>query len=92
MHILLLTVHLRLPGVRSLKEKRSIIRPLLHKLHRHNNLSVHEAADHDNHNRAKLAFSWVGPDSDSGRQLMENVVNHIETQAVQILDYTVEEL
>ena len=37
-----LTIHLRLPGCASLKEKRGHIKPLLNRLHREFNVSVAE--------------------------------------------------
>jgi len=55
-----LTLHLRLPGCSSLKEKRGRIQPLLHRLRREFNVSVAEMDLQDNRQEAIIACTMVG--------------------------------
>lgn len=55
----LLTLHLRLPGCASLKEKRGRLKPLLNQLHRKFNLSVAEMDRQDMWQEAIIACALV---------------------------------
>lgn len=67
MHVAALDLHLRLRQVQSLKEKRSVIRPILDRLPKLG-VSVSETADHDEHQQARLGVAVV---SGSPRQATE---------------------
>ena len=71
----ILTVHLRLPGCSSLKEKRSYIKPLLARLHRKFNLSVAELGLQDDLDHAVLACAIVGND----RRFLQAALANVET-------------
>lgn len=60
MHIMLLQVELRLHDCHSLKEKRSILKPLLHDLQSDYNISVAETDGQDEWQSAVLAMVAVG--------------------------------
>ena len=62
--VVVLTWELRLPGCRSLKEKRSTIRSLKDRLHRHFRVSVAETGLQDIPDRGELTAALVSP---SGR-------------------------
>jgi uncharacterized protein YlxP (DUF503 family) len=62
-----LTIHFRLPGCSSLKEKRGRIKPLLNRLHREFNLSVAELDLHDQWQEAVIGCAMIG----SGRGHLE---------------------
>ena len=55
MHILLVRYHLHFPTVHSLKEKRSILKRILHALRSEYNISVAEIGHHDTWQRCDLA-------------------------------------
>jgi len=59
----ILTLHLRLPGCTSLKEKRGRLKPLLARLHREFNLSVAEMDRQDQWREAVVACAVIGNDS-----------------------------
>jgi len=69
----LLTLHLHLPGVASLKEKRSRIKPLLSRLHRQFNLSSAEMDLQDMWQEAVIACAMLGNDSAHLQSAMETV-------------------
>ncbi|MCB1036409.1 MAG: DUF503 family protein, partial [Acidobacteria bacterium] len=51
---------LHLPGVRSLKGKRKIIKGLIERLHHRYRISIAETAFHDLHQRAEIGIAAVG--------------------------------
>ena len=57
-----LTLHLRLPEVHSLKEKRSALRPVLARLHKEYNVSAAEIDLQDHWQEAIIACAMVGND------------------------------
>jgi hypothetical protein len=69
----LLTLHLHLPGVASLKEKRSRIKPLLSRLHRQFNLSSAEMDLQDMWQEAVIACAMLGNDSAHLQSAMDTV-------------------
>ena len=69
----LLTLHLHLPGVASLKEKRSRIKPLLSRLHRQFNLSTAEMGLQDMWQEALIACAMLGNDTAHLQSALETV-------------------
>ena len=59
MHVLAVEYDLRLPGCRSLKEKRSVLRPLLEGLRRRHPVAVAEVAHLDQWQRAGVGVAAV---------------------------------
>lgn len=68
-----LTLHLRLPGCTSLKEKRGRIQPLIHRLRREFNLSVAEMALQDKWTEAVIACAVINSDAVVVRQSLQSV-------------------
>lgn len=62
MHLAVATWDLHLEGCHSLKEKRSVLRPLLSALRKTHNLSVAETGQQDLWQRAEIACAAVGSD------------------------------
>ena len=58
----ILTLHLHIPGCKSLKEKRSQLKPLLSRLHKEFNISVAEMDAHDVWQSTVIACAVVGND------------------------------
>lgn len=69
----LLTLHLRLPGCASLKEKRGRIQPFLHRLRREFNLSVAEMDLQDHHQQAVVACAMLGNEAAHLQSALETV-------------------
>ena len=78
MAIGLLTLELYLPGVSSLKEKRSRIKPLIHRLHREFNVSVAEMDNHDVWQNATLVCALISNDSAHTQRALQNVQRWVE--------------
>jgi uncharacterized protein YlxP (DUF503 family) len=62
MYVGTLTFDLLLGDVRSLKEKRSVVRPIVAELHRKFAVSVAETGDQDLHRRAEIGLAVVSGD------------------------------
>lgn len=80
MHVAALTVEIALPGCRSLKQKRSRLKPLLAQLHRHFNVSAAEIDRHDLHAEAVIACVVVSNDGRHVQRLLEGIPGWIETR------------
>ncbi|MFC5721084.1 DUF503 domain-containing protein [Streptomyces gamaensis] len=63
MYVGTLSFDLLLGDVRSLKEKRSVVRPILAELHRRFAVSVAEVGDQDLYRRARLGLAAVSGDA-----------------------------
>ena len=79
MPVAVLTLHLRLPGCASLKEKRSLIKPVLARLHREFNLSVAELDSQDMHHEAVLGFATLSADATQNTRLLQQAITFIQT-------------
>jgi hypothetical protein len=69
---------LHLPGCRSLKEKRMIVRSLKARLRNEFEISAAEVGSQDLLARAELAVAAVGPDQVPLDQLLQNVLSFVE--------------
>lgn len=85
-------ITLELAGVRSLKEKRSIVKSLVVRLRREFNLSVAEVDGHDVWGTAVIGLAAVGNDKAYLHRLLEKSVAWVETQRpdVPIAAYSIE--
>jgi uncharacterized protein YlxP (DUF503 family) len=59
-HILLLELAIHIPAAQSLKDKRSVLKSLVHKLRTNFNVSVSEVGDQDLWQSTQLAIVMVG--------------------------------
>jgi hypothetical protein len=73
-----LTIHLHLSGCKSLKEKRSLIKPLVSRLHREFNVSAAEMDLQDAWQQAVLACGMVGNDAAHLERSLQTVVRWVE--------------
>lgn len=71
-------ITLELGGVRSLKEKRSIIKSILARLHREFNLAVAEVDAHDAWGTAVIGLATIGNDKAYLHRLLEKSVAWVE--------------
>lgn len=76
----------------SLKEKRSVIKPVLARVRDRFNVSAAEVDDQDAWQRSTLAFACVASDADYAHGLLTKVVTFIEQSHfdANILDYQIE--
>jgi uncharacterized protein len=74
-----LTLQLSIPGCKSLKEKRSRLRPLLARLPRQFNLSAAEIDQQDVWQSAVVQCALVSNDAVHLQRSLQQVVNWIET-------------
>ena len=75
----LLTIHLNLPGCRSLKEKRSQLKPLLARLQREFNISVAEMGLQDKWFESIIACAMIGNDAAHLQRSLMTILNWIKT-------------
>ena len=69
----ILHINLSITGCRSLKEKRSRIQPILHRLHREFNLSVAEMELQDKWNTSAIACAVISNDAVHCQQVLQHV-------------------
>ena len=74
----LLTLHLRLPGCLSLKEKRSRLKPLLARLHKEFNISAAEMDLQDKWRESILSCAMVGNDRVHLEQSLQVVAHWVD--------------
>lgn len=73
-----LTIHLRLPGCASLKEKRGRILPLIARLRREFNLSVAEIDRQDAWQEAVIGCAMIGNERAFLESALQNVVGWVQ--------------
>ncbi len=76
----LCTLELELPELTSLKDKRSILKSLLHRLHNQFNVSAVEVDMNDSLNAAVIAFAVVSNNTAHANTMLSNVLKWIENQ------------
>ena len=69
---------LHLPVIHSLKEKRSVIKPLIGRIRQRYNVSVAETGNQDKWQLADIAVVCVSGDSMHAHRLLEQVISFIE--------------
>ncbi|WP_047870040.1 DUF503 domain-containing protein [Nocardiopsis sp. RV163] len=72
MYVGALTLDVLLGDVHSLKQKRSLVRPVVSELRRKFSVSVSEAGDQDLYRRAKIGVAVVAPTAAHARELMDS--------------------
>lgn len=78
MSIGLLTLHLRLPGCSSLKEKRGRLKPFLARLHREYNISAAEVDLLDKWQETLIACAVVSNDTRQNQRLLQHIIDWVE--------------
>lgn len=78
MNIGLLTIIISLPGCKSLKEKRSRIKPLITRLHREFNVSVAEIYLNDIRDRASIGCALISNEPDFSQKALHAIVHWVE--------------
>lgn len=89
MHACAMRVELRVPGSRSLKEKRRALRPIVDRLRHRLRVSVAEVGHQDLHQRAALGVALVADSSSRLDEMVDTVerllhcADDVEVMAVQ---------
>jgi uncharacterized protein YlxP (DUF503 family) len=88
MHVAAITIEIRLPGCRSLKEKRSCLKGLLANIHRHFNVSAAEVDHNDSWKFAVIACVVVSNDQAHVQRVLDGIPPFIESRRpdVQVVD------
>ncbi len=86
------TIELHLPGIHSLKQKRSCLKSLTARLHKTFNVSAAEVGLHDVWQSSTLGASVTSTTAVHATQVLENMVLWIEQNRpdVMVVDYHVE--
>ena len=71
-------IDLRIPGCGSLKEKRSVLRRIIHRTQNEFNVSIAEVGDNDLWKRARVGFSVVGNDKSYINAKMDHILRFID--------------
>lgn len=74
----LLTIHIQLYGCNSLKDKRSLLKPILARLHREFNISVAEVGFLEQWHETQVACAFVSNETNHTQQVLQKVLNWIE--------------
>ena len=75
----LLTLHIHIPGCKSLKEKRGRLKPLLSRIHREFNVSVAEIDFQDAWQEALIACALVSNDHGHTQRSLQKIINWIDS-------------
>jgi uncharacterized protein YlxP (DUF503 family) len=75
-----LTLQIDIPGCKSLKEKRSRLKPLLARLHREFNISVAEIDHQDAWQSAVIACALVSNSPKHTQRALQKVIEWVESQ------------
>jgi len=86
------TLHLYLPGVASLKEKRSILKPLLTQVRRRFEVAAAEVDHHDVWQTSDIAIVAVANEPGHVYSVLEKTVRWVEDNVyqVQVMDWDTE--
>lgn len=85
------SVELYLPGITSLKQKRSIINSIKTKIRKHFNVSISEVNYSEKWQRSLLGIVGVSNDGKLLESSFKKILNNIQQKrGVEILDYTFE--
>ena len=71
---------LHLPGVRSLKSKRKIVKSLIDRIHNRYRISIAETDMHDLHQRTEIAIALVSQSDSQARDQLESVRSLIDSE------------
>lgn len=71
-------ISLSLPGVTSLKAKRSIVRKVLDRTANRFNVSAAEVAQQDTHRQATLGFAVVSGDRRHANSMLDSIAEFVE--------------
>lgn len=88
----LLTIHALLPGCTSLKQKRSLVKPVLARLHREFNVSAAENGLNDHWQQTLILCAMASNDAAYTQKALQTVLNFIEDHYpnIEVIDHRIE--
>ncbi len=78
MSVGILTLQIQLPGCKSLKEKRSRLKPLITRLHREFNVSVAELDRQDDWDEAILGCALISNENQSTQSSLHTIIHWLD--------------
>ncbi len=86
------TITLYLPGVHSLKEKRSIVKSLIARMRNEFNVAAAEVDAQDSHGRAVIGVACVSSSGEYARGQLEALIRWIEKERpdIPLIDHEIE--
>jgi len=72
-------IYMRLTGVKTLKDKRSIIKRLNNKVSRNFNLAIAEVGQQDITDRYEMGIAVISTENRHIESMIDNIINFIET-------------
>jgi uncharacterized protein len=92
MSIGIMKIQLRIPGCSSLKEKRSHLKPLLHRIHKEFNVSIAELSLQDKWTETILLAAHVSNDPVHSQGELNNVYQFIQHHYphMDVIEYSIE--
>lgn len=84
-----LTIELQIPESNSLKEKRQVVRALIHRIRQGYNVSVAEVDHQNSWQLATVAVACVSDEAVVVQQLMDKIIDFVQRQRLSLvlLDY-----
>lgn len=67
-----------LPGVTSLKEKRAVVKSLIHRTHNRYPVTIAEVDDQDHHQRAGIGLAVVANERRHAERVVDQAIRYIE--------------
>ncbi len=93
MHIAFLQMNLHLPASHSLKDKRSVLKRLIHRLRSQYNVAVAEIGHHDTWQTAHLGVVTINNAGDDADRLLQRVIQDVgRFEECDLSDYEIEKL
>ncbi|MEC9488199.1 MAG: DUF503 domain-containing protein [Halanaerobium sp.] len=84
-------VEIFIPGVRSLKEKRGIIKSVMKRLQNRFNLSISEVANHDSWQKTTWGIAIISTDAPHVHRTLERVMQYLyRERMVEVVDREIE--
>mgnify|MGYP001078150520 CR=1 FL=1 len=92
MKVALCRIQIRLYGVKSLKEKRGIVQPLILSTSSKFRVSIAEVGENDSWKKLILGIAFVSNKASHANQVLSLVLNHIEqtSRGSELVDYELE--
>ena len=92
--VAIIEFHVFIPGIRSLKEKRSIIRPIIHRIQNKFNISISEVDKLDDWNEAVLMCAHVSNNKNLSQSYIQKLNSFIlnASKNIDLIDVKIEYL
>lgn len=74
----IITLHIRIPGASSLKEKRGRVKPLVNRLHREFNVSAAETGFHDSWQDSLISCAFISNQTQFTQKTLQKIPFWIE--------------